>query len=113
MNDKRKLCFNWGISDHYGWGIYGFNLLIYGQMSNSFQIIPLQNSEFLYPPDPIAQKFISEGLPQPNTSIELKSHDIFLTGLGNSNQINIENNFRNIGVIFNEVNPLPEDEIKK
>jgi glycosyltransferase involved in cell wall biosynthesis len=113
MNDKRKLCFNWGISDHYGWGIYGLNLLIYGQMSNSFQIIPLQSPDFLYPLDPLAHKFISERLPQPNTSIELKSHDIFLTGLGNSNQIDIENNFRNIGVIFNEVNPLPEDEIKK
>jgi glycosyltransferase involved in cell wall biosynthesis len=113
MNDKRKLCFNWGISDHYGWGIYGFNLLVYGQMSNAFQLIPLQSSEFLYPLDPIANKFISERLPQPNTSIELKNHDILLTALGNFNQINIDHNFRNIGVIFNETNPLPQDEIKK
>jgi hypothetical protein len=86
---------------------------MYGQMSNVFQLIPLQNAEFLYPLDPMAYKFISERLPQPNTSIELKSHDIFLTALGNSNQIDIDNKFRNIGVIFNETNPLPQDEIKK
>ena len=36
---------DWGISDHYGWGIYGFNLLMYGQMSNVFQLIPLQNAD--------------------------------------------------------------------
>jgi hypothetical protein len=41
MDEKRKLCFDWGISDYYGWGIYGFNLLLYGQMSNAFQIFPL------------------------------------------------------------------------
>lgn len=112
MDNKRKLCFDWGISDHYGWGIYGFNLLMYGQMSNAFQIMPIKSSDFLYPPDPLAHKFISERLSQLDTSAELKSHDIFLTGLGNSSQINIENKCRNIGVIFNEVNPLPQDVIK-
>jgi hypothetical protein len=113
VDEKRKLCFNWGISDHYGWGIYGLNLLIYGQMSNAFQPFPLKSSNFLYPLDPLAHKFIYERLPQPNTSVELKSHDIFLTALGNSNQINIDNKYRNIGVIFNETNPLPQDEIEK
>jgi glycosyltransferase involved in cell wall biosynthesis len=113
MDEKQKLCFNWGISDHYGWGIYGFNLLMYGQMSNTFQLIPLQSPDFLYPLDPLAYKFISEGLPQPNIGLELKGQDIFLTALGNSNQLNIENKFRNIGVIFNETNPLPQDEINK
>lgn len=113
MNGKRKLCFNWGISDHYGWGIYGLNLFVYGQMSDAFQIIPLRSPEFLYPLDPIANKFISERLPQLNTSIELRSHDIFLTALGNFNQVDIDYTFRNIGVIFNEVNPLPQSEVKK
>jgi len=113
MDEKRKLCFDWGISDYYGWGIYGFNLLLHGQMSNTFQIFPLQSTDFLYPLDPLAYKFITEQLPQPNTRVELKSHDIFLTSLGNSNQINIENKFRNIGVIFNETNPLPHDEINR
>jgi glycosyltransferase involved in cell wall biosynthesis len=113
MDEKRKLCFNWGISDHYGWGIYGFNLLMYGQMSNAFQIIPLQQSNFLYPLDPLAHKFISERLIQPNTNVELKSHDVFLARLGNKNNINIENKSRNIGVIFNEINPMPQDEINK
>jgi len=113
MDEKRKLCFSWGISDHYGWGIYGFNLLMYGNMSNAFQIIPLQNSNFLYPLDPLAHKFISERLLPPNTNVELKSNDILLTSLGNENHINIKNKFRNIGVIFNEINPLPQDEINK
>lgn len=113
MHEKIKLCFDWGISDHYGWGIYGFNLVMYGQMSNAFQIIPLQKPSFLYPLDPLAHKFITERLPPPNTAVELKSHDILLSSLGNSNQISIKNKFRNIGVIFNETNPLPQDEINR
>jgi len=113
MEKKTKICFNWGISDHFGWGIYGFNLLMYGQLSKEFQVIPLQNPSFLYPIDPISLKFISERLPKPNSSLTLKNNDILLTALGNSNEINFSNNCRNIGVVFNEINPLPIEEINK
>jgi glycosyltransferase involved in cell wall biosynthesis len=113
MEEKRKLCFNWGVSDHYGWGIYGFNLLMYGQMSDYFQIIPLEKPSFQYPIDPLAAKFIAERLPKSNIRIDLKSHDIILSGLGNSNNLNLNNKLRNIGVIFSEVNPLPIEEVNK
>jgi len=77
MKPKRKVCFNWGISDHYGWGIYGLNLLIHGNMSNSFEVIPMEPPSFLYPMDPLTIKFLSEKLPDPNASIELNIDDIF------------------------------------
>ncbi len=112
MEPKRKLCFDWGISDHYGWGIYGLNLLIYGSMSDSFEVIPIEPPSFLYPIDPLTVKFLSEKLPSPNTNIELKNNDLFLTALGNSNQSTVDNRFRNIGVIFSETNPLPSNEIQ-
>ena len=112
MKLKRKLCFNWGISDHYGWGIYGLNLLVHGNMSNSFQVIPMESPSFLYPMDPLTIKFLSEKLPAPNASIELNIDDIFLSSLGNSNHLSINNRYRNIGVIFSEINPLPKDEIE-
>ena len=74
MKPKRKLCFDWGISDHYGWGIYGLNLLIYGSMNDSFEVIPIEPPSFLYPIDPLTVKFLSEKLPSPNTNIELKNN---------------------------------------
>ncbi|CAN1514267.1 RfaG Glycosyltransferase [Burkholderiaceae bacterium] len=111
MQSKRKLCFNWGISDHFGWGVYGLNLLTYGQMSKTFQVIPVEVPSFLYPLDPLTVKYLSEKLPSPNTDIELLGNDIFLSALGNSNLPTIDNRYRNVGVIFSETNPLPPNEI--
>ena len=112
MNKKRKLLFDWGISDHYGWGIYGFNLVMYGQMNDAFEIVPLKKPSFMYPLDPMAGMFISQKLPKPNENIVLASDDIFLTSLGNTNQKINKNKCRDIGVIFNEANPLAQEEIE-
>lgn len=112
MNNLKKVFFNWGISDHYGWGIYGFNLLVQGLKSNSFQILPLQNPSFLFPLDPISSYLISNKLPKLDEEFQLKSDDIFLTALGNSNQPFNKKKCRDIGVIFSETNPLIENEIE-
>ena len=82
-------------------------------MNDAFNIIPLQNPSFLYPLDPLATKFISEKLPKSGSKIELMKHDILLSALGNSNQLNFDDSYRNIGIIFNETNPLPVEEINK
>ena len=111
MNKRKKLLFNWGIADNYGWGIYGFNLLMYGQLRGAFEIVPLEDPSFFYPLDPLSIKFISEKLPKPNDNFYIDSEDIFLTGLGNVNKKLIKNSCRDIGVIFSETNPLPQDEI--
>lgn len=113
MDNKRRLCFDWEISDHSGWGIYGSNLLMYGQKNQHFQPVPLVKPSFLYPLDPLLHKFLTEGLPPPNTQINMTSQDILLSSLGNSNAPDAKKEFRNIGVIFSERNPLPKDEIQK
>lgn len=111
MDHLRKLCFSWGVSDFFGWGIYGLNLLTYGQMSPDFQVIPLEDPEFMYPIDPLADRLISHSLRQREGVSELSGDDILLLPLGNTNRIKAVDSARRIGVIFNEVNPLPEDEI--
>jgi glycosyltransferase involved in cell wall biosynthesis len=112
MTKKRKLFFNWGIADNYGWGIYGFNLLMYGQLRDKYQLVPLEDPSFFYPLDPLSIKFIAEKLIKPNADFYIDPEDIFLTGLGNKNKKLIKNACRDIGVIFSETNPLPLEEIE-
>ena len=113
MDNKRKLCFDWEISDHSGWGIYGFNLLMYGQKNENFQLVPLVPPSFLYPLDSLSHKFLTKGLLPPNTRIDMTSQDIYLSTLGNSNTPAAKREFRNIGIIFSEGNPPLDEEIQK
>ena len=85
---------------------------MYGQMNDKFEIVPLKKPSFMYPLDPMAGMFIAQKLPKPNTNIDPNSDDIFLTSLANNNQKLIKNKCRDIGVIFNEANPLPQGEIE-
>lgn len=112
MDPIRKLCFDWQVSDHHGWGIYGLNLLTYGQLSKAFQIIPLKAPSFLYPLDPLTARFVSESFPRTNGAIEVGAQDILLTALGNNNQVTHGKGLRQIGVIFNETNPMSQDQLE-
>jgi glycosyltransferase involved in cell wall biosynthesis len=100
------------MADHYGWGVYGYNLFTYGLLSGQFNVVPLHKPEFLYPLDPLTEIYLSGNFPKPNSEIELSSDDIFLSALGNEFNRCKFSECRNIGLIFFESNPLPIDYIK-
>jgi len=112
---KKKLLFNWGLSDTTGWGIYGMNLLEWGMKSDSFRLIP-----FHWPPSllyPINQLRIAqlEGFAK---SLEgdqsWSANDIALIHLGNQIQIPTFNSpIKEVGVTFFESNPVSQENIDK
>jgi glycosyltransferase involved in cell wall biosynthesis len=109
----KTLCFDWGISDHYGWGVYGLNLWVYGSLSQKFRIQPVNKPNFLYPLDPLTQQFVASLAPAPlGGPITLKAGDIMLTGLGNQIRPRQYPALVNAGVIFFEANPLGAQDIE-
>jgi glycosyltransferase involved in cell wall biosynthesis len=112
MPEKRKLGFTWRVSDYTGWGVYGFNLLVHGYKSSNFQMLLGQDPSFLYPLDPLTDKYLTLHLSGSGNFLDLQSDDILLTALGNSNASMSPKKHRNIGVIFCETSPLPEAEVK-
>jgi glycosyltransferase involved in cell wall biosynthesis len=110
MSDRRKIIFNWGISDTTGWGIYGLNLLINGNLNPAFDIRSNNKPSFLYPPEPFAKKILSEKICL-DGSFRLGKDDVYLAALGNTPISPSHNQFRHVGIIFNEVNPLPKETI--
>ncbi|QWC97005.1 glycosyltransferase family 4 protein [Polynucleobacter paneuropaeus] len=109
----KKLLFNWGISDHFGWGVYGLNLLEWGIINSRFQIIPLD-----WPPkliSPINELRINQ-IRQLEKSIDpnwtLGKGDIALVAVGNiAEKLNLPVSIKQAGVIFFESNPLPPNQI--
>ena len=37
----KKVCFNWAVADYFGWGVYGYNLLIYGRTHPTLEVSSL------------------------------------------------------------------------
>ena len=109
----KKLFFDWGISDHAGWGVYGSNLLLLGMQDPRFEIFPLDwPPSFLYPINPIAAIELDRYLGKRNQPLEIKANDVLLTALGNSvKKKNTDVDAQEIGVIFFEANPLPKESI--
>jgi len=109
----KKLLFNWGISDHFGWGVYGLNLLEWGIINSRFQIIPLD-----WPPqliNPINELRINQ-IRQLEKSIDpnwtLGKGDVALVAVGNkAEKLNLPVSVKQAAVIFFESNPLPPDQI--
>lgn len=103
-----KIIFDWGVSDHYGWGIYGYNILL--NASEKFAVYPMEPISLLHPIDPLTALKIRQSLPR--GEIVPDPSDVLLSALGNVNKKRDGVKCRNIGVIFFENNPMPEHEIE-
>lgn len=108
----KKVCFNWAVADYFGWGVYGYNLLIYGRTHPTLEVSSLTAPSFLYPLSPIVSSLLSQYKPRPNARLELEENDVFLNYLGVSNRPLEKAKFRDIGVIFSEANPMADQEIR-
>lgn len=115
MKFDSNLFFNWGIGDHWGWGIYGFNLLYWSMLEGEFLPVPIVwPPSFRYPQDPITYQLIKQAESKWQSGINAKDGDIMLSALGNViNKQSITKKLREIGVIFFETNPLPNIEKDK
>lgn len=115
MKFDSNLFFNWGIGDHWGWGIYGFNLLYWSMLEGEFLPVPIVwPPSFRYPQDPITYQLIMQAESKWQSGINAKDGDIMLSALGNViNKQSITKKLREIGVIFFETNPLPNIEKDK
>ena len=115
MKFKSNLFFNWGIGDHFGWGIYGLNLLYWSMLKGEMLPVPIVwPPSFRYPQDPITHYLLKKAESPWQTGVSAQEGDVMLSGLGNTiNKQAITKKMREIGVIFFETNPLPLEEQKK
>ena len=107
--------FNWGVADHYGWGVYGLNLLVHGLLQGQFNPVPLQwPPKFLYPVDPFTQQLLDKARLSWADGISARDGDCMLSGVGNQiKRQPITKKMREVAVIFFEQNPLLTSEITK
>jgi len=108
----KKVCFNWAVADYFGWGVYGYNLLVHSRTHPTLEVSSLTEPSFLYPLSPIVSKLLTERGPTPNARQEFGENDVFLHYLGVNNRPLEKAKCRDIGVIFSEANPMPDQEIK-
>jgi len=108
----RKLLFDWGISDNFGWGIYGANLIEHGIGNGNFQIVPLDwPPQFIYPINPLKiLELQSYDKKLSQLSPSLNQNDVVMLYLGNQvrNKPQFKNTIKEVGVTFFELNPLPQ-----
>jgi glycosyltransferase involved in cell wall biosynthesis len=115
MKFKSNLFFNWGVGDHFGWGIYGLNLLYWSMLKGEMLPVPIVwPPSFRYQQDPITHYLLKEAESKWHTGVSAQEGDVMLSALGNTiNKQVITKKMREIGVIFFEKNPLPlEEQIK-
>ena len=106
----RNLYFDWGISDHFGWGIYGYNLLYWSAIHPLFRVVPLKwPPQFLHPPDPVALHLFARMRRGWVAGIRPSRGDVFLRAAGNGILASPGTNRREIAVTFFENNPLPTE----
>jgi glycosyltransferase involved in cell wall biosynthesis len=111
---NQNLIFNWGVSDHYGWGIYGANLLLLGQSNRAYLATPLEwPPKFLYPLDPFSLAIFSEIEERRARPIEMGKNDVALYALGNGGPYRpFAETSKQVGVTFFETNPLEDQTLK-
>lgn len=105
----KNVFFDWGVSDQYGWGIYGYNLLFWGLQSARYRPVPMKWApEFLCPVDPIVENvFYHAEATRPVMNVK---DDILLCCAGNDgiyNNCAPPEDITKIAVTFFEVQPLP------
>lgn len=109
--DKPAIAFDWGVSDRFGWGVYGLNLLTYGPQFYSGSVAPLSvpKGEFtsnLFQHRKI-QEYLSRILP-----LKLSKDDVFLSALGNIPAKPRLSGAKNVGVIFFEDTHLTRERLE-
>jgi glycosyltransferase involved in cell wall biosynthesis len=110
---KRTVFLNWPLADHYGWGVFALNLMLWGLKHPRFTPQPLQTEARYYQPmDPLMKTFLSS----PPT-LSPKEGDIMLHALGNviagEPLAPKTPKMTQIGVSFLEPNPLPDEHYAK
>ena len=110
-----NIFFSWEVSDHSGWGVYGFNLFMRAGHTPPFRAVPVKwPPSFLYPVDPISELQMMDRLSLFEGNVEARRGDYMLTALGNTiKKYEVAAGIKEIGVIFFEINPLPAAEIEK
>ena len=111
----RKLFYNFPLTDHHGWGVYGSNLLLQGYKSKLFKPIPIQwPPSFLYPVDPITLRILKENEASWGHGLLAEDGDFMLSAFGNEViRQAVNRRMVEIGITFFEQNPLPIDENEK
>jgi len=111
----KKLFYNFPLTDHHGWGVYGLNLLLQGYKNNHFKPIPINwPPSFLYPVDPITHKILKENEASWGSGISAEDGDFMLSAFGNEvTKQNVTKKMVEIGITFFEQNPLPVSQINQ
>jgi glycosyltransferase involved in cell wall biosynthesis len=106
--------FTFGVSDRFGWGIYGFNLVIEAYLQRLFVPIPRSGINFSIPLDPFSYRIFKELESIWKSSSSIRSGDTVLVACGNSGvqKLALEEKVKQVGLTFFEHNPLPANEIK-
>ncbi|MBT8548825.1 glycosyltransferase family 4 protein [Polynucleobacter paneuropaeus] len=111
----RKLFYNFPLTDHHGWGVYGSNLLLQGYKNANFKPIPINwPPSFLYPVDPITHNILKANEASWGNGLSAEDGDLMLSAFGNEViKQDVSKKMVEVGVTFFEQNPLPVSEIKK
>lgn len=105
---RTVVTFDWGVADHYGWGVYGLNLLNWGAHDPRVRVQPLSwPPSFLHPVDPLLARRIADVAQTRDALPVAGAGDVALISMGNDIPPRAVGAARQVGVIFFEANPLP------
>jgi glycosyltransferase involved in cell wall biosynthesis len=115
LTSAMKNCFfSFWVSDQFGWGVYGFNLVTEAFLQRLFVPIPLAGINFSIPLDPVSHWIFKTLEPTWKSKPAATPNDAVLVHLGNSGvqKLKLEQGIRQIGITFFEHNPLADNEIE-
>lgn len=112
--DLKKYHFSFAVSDRFGWGLYGYNLVMEAVLQKLFLPVPRAGIEFSLPLDPFAHRMFDELQATWKTSPPIADGDRMLVSLGNGQvaRLPLGDKVKQVGLTFFEHNPLPEAEIR-
>src|SRR5450759_1706639 len=92
--------FTFGVSDRFGWGIYGFNLVIEAYLQRLFVPIPRSGINFSIPLDPFSYRIFKELESIWKSSSSIRSGDTVLVACGNSGvqKLALEEKVKQVGL---------------
>ena len=110
----KKYHFSFAVSDRFGWGLYGYNLVLEAHLQKLFLPIPRAGIEFSLPLDPFSHRVFDELQAVWKTSPPVADGDTMLVSLGNEQVARqpLGPKVRQVGLTFFEHNPLPDTEIR-
>jgi glycosyltransferase involved in cell wall biosynthesis len=112
--DLKKYHFSFAVSDRFGWGLYGYNLVMEAHLQKLFLPLPRAGIEFSLPLDPFSHRVFDELQALWKTSPPVAEGDTMLVSLGNEQVARqpLSPKVKQVGLTFFEHNPLPEAEIR-